>query len=545
MQTSHSSRPASLSSLENWFRTCSRVGVAVLLILSTATILHAQGVAISTTNAAPHASAILDAMATNKGLLIPRMTQVQRNGIVAPANGLLVYVTDVSPGIYYFDQTLNSGLGKWVKIIQNNQPLTNADNTNINMGSSASNAEILRLNLSNGSSTADALHVNHEGPGNAIRAENINSNGTAVSGASAGTGVYGQGGGAAGSTGVRGESGWIGVEGIGTLDGVVGAGGASGVWGSTSGTDDPAAGVFGNSAVGSFAAGVKGDGSAGPGVLGSAGASNAAGVFGIGYGGNFNVGVSGHSASGTGVRATTNGSDGVNSQSNGSNGNGVVGIANNGTNAYGVWGRSTSGYGVVCSGKFSQGGGAFEASPTSTTWTTNKPATVKLADGSKVKLFAEEAAEVYFNDYGEGRLSDGRAHIELDSKFLQTVTIDQAHPMRVFVQPADECNGMFVTNRSSSGFDVVELHDGKSNAGFIYRIVCKRKYYEDERLATEEQDIQYNKRMLETVWPEVVAQNEKARQMDERIQRESESTKAMEERLSKRSVQRKAPDARK
>jgi hypothetical protein len=212
-----------------------------------------------------------------------------------------------------------------------------------------------------------------------------------------------------------------------------------------------------------------------------------------------------------------------------SSGNGVRGEANGGAQAYGVFGvsyngigvagwsptgtavsgSSSSGYAIYCGGSFYQLGGAFTAYPYSTTWVTNKPATVKLNNSSKVKLFAEEAAEVYFNDYGEGRLIQGRTHIELDPIFLQTVTIDARHPMKVFVQLEDECNGVYVANKSHTGFDVVELHRGTSNAGFSYRIVCKRKLYEDERLATEEQDVTFNKRMLETVWPEVIEKQEK------------------------------------
>jgi len=137
-----------------------------------------------------------------------------------------------------------------------------------------------------------------------------------------------------------------------------------------------------------------------------------------------------------------------------------------------------------------------------------KSAEVKLNDGTPIRLFTEEATEVYFNDYGEGTLSTGSAHIELDPTFLETVTVNDQHPMKVFVQLNDDCNGVFVTNRTATGFDVVELHGGTSNAHFTYRIVCKRKYYEDERLATEEQDRQYNKRMLETVWPEVIEQHQ-------------------------------------
>jgi hypothetical protein len=62
-------------------------------------------VAINTTGAPPDNSALLDVSTTVKGLLIPRMTQAQRNAISLPASGLLVYQTDNTPG-YYF----NSGI---------------------------------------------------------------------------------------------------------------------------------------------------------------------------------------------------------------------------------------------------------------------------------------------------------------------------------------------------------------------------------------------------------------------------------------------------
>jgi len=103
---------------------------------------------------------------------------------------------------------------------------------------------------------------------------------------------------------------------------------------------------------------------------------------------------------------------------------------------------------------------------------------------------------------------NGRAHVELDQVFLQTVTIDDRHPMKVFVQLEGDCKGVFVTNKSDMGFDVVELQGGTSSVPFSYRVVCKRKYYEDERLATREQESSYNSRMLQTVWPEVIAKRQ-------------------------------------
>lgn len=65
------------------------------LLLFTTYIANAQqGVGIGTTNA--NTSAMLDIASTQKGLLPPRMSAVQRLAIGTPANGLLVYDTDSS-----------------------------------------------------------------------------------------------------------------------------------------------------------------------------------------------------------------------------------------------------------------------------------------------------------------------------------------------------------------------------------------------------------------------------------------------------------------
>ena len=52
----------------------------------------------------PDASAKLDISSTTKGLLAPRMTAAQKNGITLPATGLLIYQTDTTSGFY-----VNSG----------------------------------------------------------------------------------------------------------------------------------------------------------------------------------------------------------------------------------------------------------------------------------------------------------------------------------------------------------------------------------------------------------------------------------------------------
>ena len=46
-------------------------------------------------------SAIMDLESTKQGLLLPRMTQSQRDAIVSPAHALVIYQTNVTPGFYY------------------------------------------------------------------------------------------------------------------------------------------------------------------------------------------------------------------------------------------------------------------------------------------------------------------------------------------------------------------------------------------------------------------------------------------------------------
>jgi cell division septum initiation protein DivIVA len=53
--------------------------------------------------AVPHASSIVDIFSTSRGLLIPRLTTLQRNAIVGPAAGLLIFQTDGVKGFYYYD----------------------------------------------------------------------------------------------------------------------------------------------------------------------------------------------------------------------------------------------------------------------------------------------------------------------------------------------------------------------------------------------------------------------------------------------------------
>lgn len=59
-------------------------------------------VAINADGSAPDGSAMLDITSTTQGMLIPRMTQTQRNAIGSPVEGLMIYQTDNTPGFYFY-----------------------------------------------------------------------------------------------------------------------------------------------------------------------------------------------------------------------------------------------------------------------------------------------------------------------------------------------------------------------------------------------------------------------------------------------------------
>jgi hypothetical protein len=72
-------------------------------LLATTALFAQDNVGIGTTT--PHPSAVLDVNATNKGMLVPRLTTTQRTAIVNPANSLLVYDTDVECFFYFKTST--------------------------------------------------------------------------------------------------------------------------------------------------------------------------------------------------------------------------------------------------------------------------------------------------------------------------------------------------------------------------------------------------------------------------------------------------------
>ncbi len=122
-----------------------------------------------------------------------------------------------------------------------------------------------------------------------------------------------------------------------------------------------------------------------------------------------------------------------------------------------------------------------------------KSAAVPHPDGTHRRMYCVEAPEPYFEDFGEGRVENGRTSVTLDPDFLALVQGDRYH---VFVTPHDDAH-LHVRNRGARGFEV-HLTTGagggpppgaervaapeRTGVPFSWRVVAKRKDLAGPRL---------------------------------------------------------------
>jgi hypothetical protein len=129
----------------------------------------------------------------------------------------------------------------------------------------------------------------------------------------------------------------------------------------------------------------------------------------------------------------------------------------------------------------SAGNGVYISTPNNKTGLTvvggSKNAAVPTTQGERL-LYAEEATEVWFADYGFGRLEGGKAIISIDPIFAETVNLNQGY--HVFLQAYGDAE-IFVASRTPTEF-VVLGWDGDPNVEFSYRLVAKRIGHENRRL---------------------------------------------------------------
>lgn len=258
------------------------------------TNLFSQSVGIGTNN--PSSSAALDISHTSKGLLIPRMTTVQRNAISSPANGLLVY--DVSTSGFWFYNG-----GTWVS-------LAGGGSLSLPYYNSVAIADTA-FHIKNSSATAIA----GEGT-NTTGVAGVSSSSHGVEGSSvSGNGVYGN---SFSSNGVNAYS----FNGNGLL---ANSTNGSAVYGFSNNAN---ATVYGTNSNG-LGVGVQGNATLHHGVLGTSGGTSKAGVRGEATG-NGGYGVYGTTSSSTGYGVYGNNATGVAVYGSSNTGTGVRAISSSG-----------------------------------------------------------------------------------------------------------------------------------------------------------------------------------------------------------------------
>ena len=111
-----------------------------LLLLSVVMItglsLPAQ-VAVNTDGSNPDASAMLDVNSSNKGILIPRVTQADIESIANPANGLMVFNTDANKLFIYIASEF-----KWKEVLFGSGEILYPASVSIGTGGSCANTTV-------------------------------------------------------------------------------------------------------------------------------------------------------------------------------------------------------------------------------------------------------------------------------------------------------------------------------------------------------------------------------------------------------------------
>jgi hypothetical protein len=375
------------------------------------------------------------------------------------------------------------------------------------------------LNASTGQVLGQTGFFTANTSGGVVSVGNQNPSGIAVLGVNTNTNGSG--------VGVQGN-GPNGVVGNGTTRGVTGTG-LIGVEGDASGTNSigvsgtGSTGVLGNG--GSNGTGVKGTGVIA--LLGEAPSTNSLGLLATGgtgvFGGsqqtgdNFwgmmgtatnsgkNLGVEGFSGSvnGTGLYGlaiTSSHVGGIRGccpvgvwGDTGSNAGGAAGLVGTADDARAIYLENNSPSGVPtaymqqdASGKFAlvAGGGGSNVCTIDATGTLScahaMSVIAPVESGQRdVALYAMESPQNWFEDFGSGQLSSGTTRITLDATFTEAVNTGVQY--HVFLTPRDECEGLYVSNATASGFEVHELHHGQTNVTFDYRIVALRRGFETVR----------------------------------------------------------------
>lgn len=104
-------------------------------------------------------------------------------------------------------------------------------------------------------------------------------------------------------------------------------------------------------------------------------------------------------------------------------------------------------------------------------YTSGYSAEVVALKDRRVPAYTVTSTDIKVYNDGTGKLQNGRIHVTFDEAFIQLIG---NHTPVVTVTPMGQCNGVYITNVTARGFDVVELNNGTSDVEFSYIVVGKR-----------------------------------------------------------------------
>lgn len=97
-----------------------------------------------------------------------------------------------------------------------------------------------------------------------------------------------------------------------------------------------------------------------------------------------------------------------------------------------------------------------------------------------VAAYTPAESEPTIEDFGSGMLSNGRADVMLDPKFVNV--INSSAKYFVWAMPEGDCRGLYIASQTARSFTVRELQGGHASVQFEYRIVAQRYGVNAQRL---------------------------------------------------------------
>jgi hypothetical protein len=119
--------------------------------------------------------------------------------------------------------------------------------------------------------------------------------------------------------------------------------------------------------------------------------------------------------------------------------------------------------------------------------TGTKSSAETVADSREVNLYEGESPGNWLEDFGAARLQGGAGLVFIDPTFMQSVNTELDY--HVVLMPNADGRSLYVAHKFPACFKVREVGGGHSNIAFGFRIVARRRGYEQPRPASNRETI--------------------------------------------------------